>query len=178
VLSFETGDGGERRVRVAYTPGHASHHVSYLDEASGTAFVGDTAGQRTAGVDYVWPVTPPPDVDLEAWHDSLDTLRAWEADTLFCTHFGPHDDPAAHLDRMDERLRQWGQDARALLYDDDHQHESDEARADAFDAEKIEAMRAAVPEEDRTPYENFGRPRESWHGLARYWRTHGEGDAA
>src|SRR5205807_194237 len=32
---------------VAYTPGHASHHVSYLHD--GTAFVGDVGGVRIAG---------------------------------------------------------------------------------------------------------------------------------
>src|SRR5215207_2502915 len=32
--------------KVAYTPGHASHHVSYLHEESGWAFVGDVAGVR------------------------------------------------------------------------------------------------------------------------------------
>ena len=157
---------GTRQVRVLYTPGHATHHVSYLDEGSGTAFVGDTAGQRTTGVDYVLPVAPPPDVDLEAWIDSLEKLRRSEPERLFCTHCGPHDDPAAHLDQMEERLRVWGDDVRASL----QTGEDDEACAAAFDEEKIAALRRRVSPEDRTPYEYFGRPRESWHGLARYWR--------
>ena len=40
--------GGETvlGMRVAYTPGHASHHVCYLHEESGTAFVGDVAACR------------------------------------------------------------------------------------------------------------------------------------
>ena len=37
--------------RVAYTPGHASHHVSYLHEDSGRAFVGDMAGVRIPPAD-------------------------------------------------------------------------------------------------------------------------------
>ena len=61
--------GGERlledRFEVAYTPGHASHHVSYLCE--GTAFVGDVGGVRIAG-GLTIPPTPPPDIDVEAWH--------------------------------------------------------------------------------------------------------------
>ena len=50
--------GGERldvaghELRVAYTPGHAKHHVSYLDEQSGMAYVGDTGGVRVSG-DYL-----------------------------------------------------------------------------------------------------------------------------
>jgi glyoxylase-like metal-dependent hydrolase (beta-lactamase superfamily II) len=69
-------DGGERldiagrTWDVAYTPGHASHHVSYFDADSGVAFVGDTAGIRMPG-SVVIPPTPPPDIDLERWRDSL-----------------------------------------------------------------------------------------------------------
>ncbi len=40
----EQVEAGGRRLEVAYTPGHASHHVSYFDASSGVAFVGDTAG--------------------------------------------------------------------------------------------------------------------------------------
>src|SRR5665213_2116445 len=52
----ETIDG----FRVADTPGHASHHVSYLHEASGRAFTGDVAGVRISGGPVLAP-TPPPD---------------------------------------------------------------------------------------------------------------------
>ena len=40
--------GGEtvEGFRVAYTPGHASHHVSYLHEETHDAYVGDVAGVR------------------------------------------------------------------------------------------------------------------------------------
>jgi glyoxylase-like metal-dependent hydrolase (beta-lactamase superfamily II) len=170
-VALGRGEGEEaRRLRVAYTPGHATHHVSYLDEASGTAFAGDTAGQRTTGVDYVLPVTPPPDVDLPAWQDSLDTLRRMDPERLFCTHFGPHDDPEAHLDQMETRLRAWAEDVR----DGFEEGADDEALATAFDEGKIRQIERHVPEARRTPYVHFGRPRESWHGLARYWRTREE----
>lgn len=53
-------EAGGRAFDVAYTPGHASHHVSYFDRASGVAFVGDTAGVCVDG-GYVLPPTPPPD---------------------------------------------------------------------------------------------------------------------
>jgi glyoxylase-like metal-dependent hydrolase (beta-lactamase superfamily II) len=43
--------GGETlgRFQVAYTPGHASHHVSYLHEPSERAFKGDITGVRIDG---------------------------------------------------------------------------------------------------------------------------------
>ena len=68
-------DGGEwlDGFEVAHTPGHASHHVSYFDPSSRVAFVGDTAGIRRPGRDYVMPPTPPPDIDLEKWR----SIRAY-----------------------------------------------------------------------------------------------------
>ena len=39
--------------RVEYTPGHARHHVAYLHEPSGMAFVGDVAGVRIPPADLV-----------------------------------------------------------------------------------------------------------------------------
>ena len=54
---------------VAYTPGHASHHVSYLHD--GTAFVGDVGGVRITPDSITIPPTPPPDIDVELWHESI-----------------------------------------------------------------------------------------------------------
>jgi glyoxylase-like metal-dependent hydrolase (beta-lactamase superfamily II) len=101
-------EGGETDVegayRVAYTPGHASHHVAYLHEDSGTAFVGDVAGVRIAGCDFTMAPTPPPDVDIAAWEDSLQKLRAWGPQTLALTHFGAVEEVAEQLDAVRERL--------------------------------------------------------------------------
>ena len=68
---------GGRDLEVAYTPGHASHHVSYFNPDTGFAFVGDTAGIRRNPGGYVLPPTPPPDIDLEQWRDSLDRIGRW-----------------------------------------------------------------------------------------------------
>src|SRR4051794_25886800 len=53
--------GGERvhGMRVAYTPGHASHHVCYFHEESGTAFTGDVAACRIPP-SHLPQATPPP----------------------------------------------------------------------------------------------------------------------
>ena len=82
--------GGEtvEGFRVAYTPGHASHHVSYLHEDSGDAYVGDVAGVRIPPYDHTIAPTPPPDIDVEAWLDSLHTLACWNPQSLCLTHFG------------------------------------------------------------------------------------------
>ncbi len=105
--------GGERiegGFEVAYTPGHASHHVSYLHE--GTAFVGDVAGVRITPSTLTIPPTPPPDIDLEAWHSSLQCVSAWLPERLAITHFGSSEDVQAQLDEVGQRLDAWAELAR------------------------------------------------------------------
>src|SRR4051812_41896830 len=106
--------GGERidGFTVEYTPGHASHHVAYLHEASGTAFTGDVAGVRIGDGPLI-PPTPPPDIDVELWLASMDVVEAWRPERIAVTHFGTHD-PAGHLDALRSRLRLWADKAREL----------------------------------------------------------------
>src|SRR3954452_3823293 len=72
--------GGERDVegvfRVEYAPGHASHHVAYFHEPSGTAFVGDVGGARIPPHTLTVAPTPPPDIDVAAWRASIATIRS------------------------------------------------------------------------------------------------------
>lgn len=89
--------------RVAYTPGHASHHVSYLDEDSGNAFTGDVTGVRIDNGPVLAP-TPPPDIDLDLWKASLDVVEAWSPERLFLTHFGMRADVESHLNLIREAL--------------------------------------------------------------------------
>jgi glyoxylase-like metal-dependent hydrolase (beta-lactamase superfamily II) len=92
--------------RVEYTPGHASHHVSYLHEPTGTALVGDVAGVRIPPAAYVVAPTPPPDIDVEAWERSIGVVAGWHPATLALTHFGRVDDVGPHLAAMRERLHE------------------------------------------------------------------------
>jgi glyoxylase-like metal-dependent hydrolase (beta-lactamase superfamily II) len=92
--------------RVEYTPGHASHHVSYMHDPSGTAFVGDVAGVRIPPSAYVMAPTPPPDVDVEAWDRSLDLVERWQPEALAVTHFGRVDDVGPHLAAIRERVHE------------------------------------------------------------------------
>jgi glyoxylase-like metal-dependent hydrolase (beta-lactamase superfamily II) len=142
--------GGERlgAFRVAYTPGHASHHVSYLHEPSETAFTGDVAGVRIGSGPVIAP-TPPPDVDLTAWRSSLAQLEAWQPRRLAVTHFGAHEDVAEQLAALREHL------------------DEVEAWAAAGDeASFVEQMRARVAGE--AAYAHALPPGQSYQGLARY----------
>ena len=91
--------------QVAYTPGHASHHVSYWHPRTRTAFVGDVAGVRMAPSRYVLAPTPPPDIDVEVWQDSIARVRSWRPEQLAITHFGLFDDVPEHLDAIEHRWR-------------------------------------------------------------------------
>jgi glyoxylase-like metal-dependent hydrolase (beta-lactamase superfamily II) len=162
---------GGRDLEVAYTPGHASHHVTYFDPASRVAFVGDTAGVRRPGRDYVMPPTPPPDIDLDAWHISEDRILAWEPDTLFLTHFGPFHGPRLHFQDMTDRLVQWSRIVRKLLADASL---DEEERLSAFMSEALLDLKRKVGAVEAEHYNRAGRLDYSWQGLSRYWRKRGE----
>jgi glyoxylase-like metal-dependent hydrolase (beta-lactamase superfamily II) len=158
---------GGRELLVAYTPGHASHHVSYFDPESRIAFVGDTAGIRRTPGTYVMPPTPPPDVDLEAWRESEARILAWEPDTLFLTHFGPWQGARAHFQVLMQRTEQWSAIVRRLLADvtlDDTERER------RFVDEALLDLRRAVGDTQADQYNRAGRLDYSWQGLARYWQ--------
>jgi glyoxylase-like metal-dependent hydrolase (beta-lactamase superfamily II) len=87
------------------TPGHASHHVSYLRD--GTLLAGDATGVRMPGASYVLPVCPPPDITVEGWHETIAEIRRREPDRLALVHFGVYEDVEAHLDRLEDELDRW-----------------------------------------------------------------------
>jgi glyoxylase-like metal-dependent hydrolase (beta-lactamase superfamily II) len=151
--------GGETlgSFQVAYTPGHASHHVSYLHEPTRRAFTGDVTGVRI-GEGSVLAPTPPPDIDLRAWRASLEAIEAWSPRSLALTHFGAYEDVADHLARLREELDRVEAMARGL----------DE---DTF----VSMIRAGVAEftsseETAAAYEQAMPPEQSFQGLARYLR--------
>jgi glyoxylase-like metal-dependent hydrolase (beta-lactamase superfamily II) len=139
--------------RSAYTPGHASHHVSYLHEPSGTAFTGDAGGVRIGDGPAIAP-TPPPDIDVEAFRASLDLIEGWDPSAIVPTHFGRHDDVRAHLDGVRAYLEEWAPRARDLEKDT----WIDAWRAFiAGAASEVDAMELATP------------PEQQYLGLERYW---------
>ncbi len=163
--------GGEtvQGMRVAYTPGHASHHVSYLHEESGTAFTGDVAACRIPPSELVMPPTPPPDIDVELWEQSLDLLAGWSPQRLALTHFGAVDDVPAHIETVRERLRheaEFARDLPQLAYEANlRERIRGQLAIEEIGGETLEEILQAVP----TAYQ--------WPGLDRYWRKKAERDA-
>ena len=157
------GDGDRvLGMRVAYTPGHASHHVSYLHEDSGWAFVGDVAGVRVPPSPHTVMPTPPPDIDVDAWLESIATVEAWSPAGIAITHFGGHEDVGAMLEAARTELRRWAEIARTedeaaferRYHGDLEEHVRDEQTLEAF----IQA----------------NDPGLQYAGLERYWRKLGD----
>jgi glyoxylase-like metal-dependent hydrolase (beta-lactamase superfamily II) len=159
-------DAAGRDLTVAYTPGHASHHVSFYNADSGVAFVGDTAGICLGRGGFVLPPTPPPDIDPEAWRASLTLIEGWGADTLFITHFGAHAPAHAHLTEMADHITLLANLVGASLA----RPGDDESREAWFTDEIRRELRRRLPEDNARAYEVAGRFDLNWKGLARYWR--------
>lgn len=150
--------GGERllggRFEVAYTPGHASHHVCYL--AEGTAFVGDVGGVRITPETLTIAPTPPPDIDVDAWHSSIEQVLRWDPERLAMAHFGESVDVERQLAELAERLDAWA----ALVRTED---------LETFvSVVESEIERGSSPAHHRA-YTQAAPPEQLYAGLARYW---------
>jgi glyoxylase-like metal-dependent hydrolase (beta-lactamase superfamily II) len=133
------------------SPGHASHHVCYLD-GDGTLYAGDAAGVRILPSSFVLPPTPPPEIDLEAWRSTLDEIDRRGPERLALIHFGVAEDPQRHLDELRERLEDWSGRVR-----------------DGASEEQFEALATSDLGPDRQAYRQAMPFWQSYAGLKRYW---------
>jgi glyoxylase-like metal-dependent hydrolase (beta-lactamase superfamily II) len=111
---------GHRSLTVHFTPGHARHHVAFLDDETGDLYCGDVGGIRLPGAGYACPPTPPPEFDPAAWAESIRRMREVNPARLIPTHFGPITDPLAHLDQLEAQIARFveiGGDSRAAAED-------------------------------------------------------------
>ena len=142
---------------VAYTPGHASHHVSYFHRPSGVAFVGDVAGVRIPPSRKTIAPTPPPDIDVEAWHNSLDAIAAWNPTALALTHFGVVEDAQEQIAAVRVALDEQAEMARTLSEEE-------------FLAEMGVRQGRGEDPETAAFFEQAAAKAQLWAGLTRYWQ--------
>jgi glyoxylase-like metal-dependent hydrolase (beta-lactamase superfamily II) len=156
--NLRTLAGGEavEGFRVAYAPGHASHHVVYLHEDSGDCYTGDVAGVRVPPAEYTLAPTPPPDIDLDAWLRSLETVEAWAPASLRLTHFGRVADVSEQLERVRVGLRRNAERARG-------------EGLDSFVSEIEAEVREAVDPDTAASVLQAAPPDQLFLGLERYW---------
>jgi glyoxylase-like metal-dependent hydrolase (beta-lactamase superfamily II) len=165
--NITTLNGGEEveGFRVEYAPGHASHHVAYLHEASGDAYVGDVGGVRVPPFDFAIAPTPPPDINVEKWHASIDMVEAWRPRRLALTHFGYVEDVRGQLAKTRDWLDEWGPRARDLS-------------AEEFVEQVAALVRSEIGDEAGERFVQAAPLEHSHMGLARYWRKRAEREAA
>jgi glyoxylase-like metal-dependent hydrolase (beta-lactamase superfamily II) len=96
---------GHIEVKAIETPGHASHHHVYAwDEF---IFGGDVGGVRLGNGPPIPPFVPP-ELQVEAWLESIAKIRGLDARRLYLPHFGPVPGSISdHLDRLSERVQRW-----------------------------------------------------------------------
>jgi glyoxylase-like metal-dependent hydrolase (beta-lactamase superfamily II) len=135
------------------TPGHASHHVCYLD-GDGTLYAGDAAGVRIQPHRAVLPPTPPPEFDLDAWLATLDEIERCAPARLALVHFGVADDVERHLTELRTRLVDWV----------------------ALDGVTEEEFAESVSSDVNSGVDEYARAMPFWQsyaGLKRYWDKRG-----
>ena len=145
------------------TPGHASHHVSYLD-AQGTLYAGDATGVRVGRGGFVMPPCPPPEFDLEEWERTIFEIERRGPDRLALIHFGAYDDVEPHLAALRETLDRWTQWVENGM---------DESTF-------VAAARHDVSQTDPDLADDYDRAAPYWHhyrGIERYWRKRREAAA-
>jgi glyoxylase-like metal-dependent hydrolase (beta-lactamase superfamily II) len=167
----DTIDLGDLQAKALDTPGHASHHLSYVIDD--VCFTGDVGGVRLPGESYVELPLAPPEIDFDAWRSSLshlrDALQRHGVTHLAPTHFGLYDDVTAHLDRLEaalDRADVWAADTLPDVADDE----------DALQEATTTWMRAQAADEgvDDATWELYELANPSWMaalGLRRYWKS-------
>lgn len=147
------------------TPGHAYHHLAYLEASTGALFTGDVAGIRLPGQAYVRPPTPPPEIDVDAWMRSTEKVRNLDPARLYLTHFGDYDDVQRHLGELEQRLQDWLLFVESRLDDGQSEEEITDELVTKGDAE-ILAEGGGPEDPDR--YELAGNYEMLVAGLARH----------
>jgi len=150
VLETQGSAGRAVGLEVFPAPGHASHHVCYFDGE--TLYAGDAAGVRIQPARSVFPPTPPPDVDVEAWGRTLDEIERRAPERLALIHFGVAEDVERHLAELRERLAVW----------------AGRVERGATEIEFVAAAKADLPAAEADAYDRAMPFWQSYSGLARW----------
>ncbi|MFN3266859.1 MAG: MBL fold metallo-hydrolase [Deinococcales bacterium] len=156
VLHFD-----QLEILALYTPGHAIHHLAYVLEES--IFSGDVGGVRLQGSSHVIAPTPPPDINLEFWRNSLEKLRQHKPRQLFLTHFGQHTDVELHFAKLEQSLDTLERLTKEVL--------NSGGDADTLAAAIQKMANAQISDENlETKYALSTPYHMAANGLVRYWQ--------
>lgn len=172
LVPVEDGDVleiGGIKIKVHYTPGHAIHHNTL--QLGDVIFTGDVAGVKINNGPVV-PPCPPPDINIEAWKESIAKLKSLNPKTLYLAHFGKVDDPQSHLDNLEKILDDW-KDWIKPYYDKGASPEDITPKFVLYTQNQLRD--ANVCEADVERYEKGNPSYMSVTGLMRYWKLKDQG---
>ena len=154
-------------IRAIATPGHASHHHIYHWDDN--VFGGDVAGVRMRGGPPAPPFVPP-ELDIEAWRDSIAKIRALNPANLYLPHFGlVANDIAGHLDALEQRVVRWSLWFRDRIRAGDNE----QSMVPAFAEYLVAELRASGATENQlADYEHADPSFMAVSAATRYWRKH------
>jgi glyoxylase-like metal-dependent hydrolase (beta-lactamase superfamily II) len=154
--NLRVAEGSALGLEVVPTPGHARHHVSYLDD-EGRCYIGDAAGVRIVPGRFIVPHAPAPDIDVEGWNASLDAIEERRPTALYLPHFGRVDEPEEHVAALRENIARWAERVRGGATEEEFVR-----------AGQQELERESEPEMLRS-YAEAAPLAQSFHGFTRYW---------
>jgi len=155
---------GSLRLLPINTPGHAEHHYGYIFED--LCFSGDIGGVRIPGHPYLRLPMPPPELNLERWHESISRLRKSRIKRIAPTHFGIYEDALSHLDQVDRALTavdRWLQNTVST------EPPTAEFRPLFQEWMDSEARASGLSQDEMATYEVVNPSWMSADGLKRYW---------
>ena len=172
IVALEDGQSvrfGEMAIQAIHTPGHAIHHITFRLEDG--LFTGDVGGIRIGDGPTI-PPFPPPDIDLEAWLDSIKRMRACHPTYIYPTHFGIKNDGVAHFDSLEENIHRIAAWVREKI----ESGGTEEALVPRFQGFMHELLSGyGLQDEAIQDYEIADPAFMSVYGLARYWKRHASG---
>jgi len=105
----------KRELRIIFSPGHASHHISIQDSLTQGLFCGEALGILLANMpDTPVPAAAPP-FDLELYLETIEKLRGLSPKLLFYSHNGVGRDAEKLIQRAKENSLAFGNIIQSAL---------------------------------------------------------------
>lgn len=160
----ETLTFGETGVKAWHTPGHAVHHIAW--QVGDVLFTGDVAGVRI-NHGMVEPPCPPPDINIEDWQNSINTIRSLAPQALYLTHFGKVEDINPHLNDLETAIINWADWIRMKI---DEGRTAEEITPEFTEYVANQLRASGANEAAIRQYEAANPSWMSVAGLMRYWK--------
>ena len=154
-------------IRALATPGHASHHHVY--HWNDNVFGGDIAGVRIGNGAPIPPFVPP-ELNVEAWRDSIARIRKLNPVNLYLPHFGKVGGSVSeHLDQLDERVARWAEWFREKIRAGDDEVK---LRSTFAELEHAELRNAGASQTEIEGYEAADPSYMAVGAAIRYWKKY------